>query len=389
MPEYYAKGVDSFVRVVKERENLKAGLPEFIFKPLDKLGKKVDKALYTPVGKKNTAKTFRHVSEKLFHTISAGAMFALFAPLNDESTTNEEAQSAGGATSVLDKTFGWSAKIFTFFFNNLYIFLGRLPQFFIQSVYFGRKMWGEHNGESEKTTNKALYKIRKNICDNFFVNKVSNIAKKAIEYLVPDFYISEHDQGYRTYEQIQAKYAFEQAKGTDAYKELQKLGEEYKSAEKSKNNALKSKLLRKIDEKINHLIQKVCLPFAINDAIVGNHNLTSAEKQSISEKVAEKFKQKIGFTKEPTKKELPFIGSEFLATNVFKLFDLKTRFNSIDYSSEHHNMTTAYENDEVGISFEYELWPLIGKALKGLQNTSNRFSGVQPEDSEPLFASAA
>ena len=40
-------------------------------------------------------------------------------------------------------------------------------------------------------------------------------------------------------------------------------------------------------------------------------------------------------------------------------------------------MTTAYDNDEVRISFDYELWPLIGKAIKGLQNTVNRAQGIE------------
>ncbi len=370
LPEWCAKGVDSFVRVVKERENLKAGLPEFIFKPLDNVGKKVDKALSGPAGEKGVLKSIRHLSEMVFHTLSPLSMGSLFALLNDMEGVNEEAQSRGGATAFLDKVFGRTAKTFTLFFNTLYIALGRLPQTVIQSVYFGRKKWGEHKGESEEQTKIALNKLRDRICNNSLVGGISDLAKKCIEYLVPDFYKVEHEQGYLSYEQIQANYAADQAKGTKTYEELQDLAKKFKA---EPNDSL---IEAAINEKINLLVEKVCMPFVVRDAAQGYQNLDPKQEEKIQIKIIEKIKQRIGILQEPEREALPFIGADFLATNIFKLLDAKSRAHAIDYTSEHHNMTTAYDNDEYRLSFEYELLPVLGECIKALQNTTNRIQGI-------------
>ena len=48
-------------------------------------------------------------------------------------------------------------------------------------------------------------------------------------------------------------------------------------------------------------------------------------------------------------------------------------------------MTTAYDNDEVRISFEYELLPVVGKCIQGLQNTVNRIQGIDVDASEANY----
>ena len=387
LPEWYAKGVDSLVRVVKERENLKVGLPEFIWKPLDKWGEKIDKSLSTPVREKNKLKSVRHFAEVIFHTLSPLSMFALFTPLLDESHISEEAQSRGGVTAFLDKTIGRAGRIFTVVFNGLYVTLGRLPQVFFQSAYFGRTYLFGPKGETEEQTQQALLKLKENIKNNSFVRNISNIAESAIKKLVPDFYEAEHDHGYLSYEQIQKNYAFEEIKSTELYKETLELVKKYREIENKIDVTNKLDFEAKVNEIIDVLVDKVGIPFVKRDSVQGSHYLTTIEETEIRERLTIKIKEKLELVKEPKRKALPFVGSEFLATNVFKLFDLRKRIDAIDYRSSHHNMTTAYDNDEIRISFEYELLPVVGKCIQGLRHTVNRAQGVS--DNEPLFANAA
>ncbi len=387
LPEWYAKGVDSVVRVVKERENLKAGLPEFLWKPLDKWGQQIDSHLTTSVGQKNKLKSARHFAEVIFHTLSPLSMFALFTPLLDESHISEEAQSKGGMTALLDKAIGRTGRIFTLIFNGLYVTLGRLPQVVFQGAYFGRKYLLGQKGETEEQTQQALLGLKEKIKNSSAISGISDIAHNAINYLVPDFYNAEHDSGYLSYEQIQTKYAFEEIKNAEVYKDILELVEKYKKEEANNeiNISAKVEFETKIDTVIDVLIDKVGIPFVEKDAIQGDHTLTPAEKLTIKEKLTTKIKQKLGLIEEPKRKPLPFIGSDFLATYVFKLFDLRKRIDAIDYRSSHHNMTTAYDNDEIGISFEYELLPVVGECIQGLRHTVNRINGA----GESLFDQAA
>ena len=395
LPELYSKSVDSFVRVVKERENLKVGLPEFLSKPLERLGTRVDKAIATPVGKKNSLKSIRNLAEKLFHTISPLSMASLFTPLFAMNVTNEDAQSKGETSGLVDRILGIGNKAFTVLFNGLYVGFGRIPQFFIQSVYFVRKAWGRRRGETEEQSKAAVERIRKNICNSSFVKGISKFARNVIKKLVPDFYDADHEHGYSTYEQIQANYSFEQAKGTSLFKEIISLGEEYSSSDSSARQNLNVK----INQKINLLFKQSCLPYITNDATQGDRILPQSIINKIKDKVTKRVKQDIGILAQDKRAPLPFIGSEFLATNVFKLLDLESMFNSISYNSDHENMTTTYENLEVRIGFEYELLPVLGKCVHGLQNIFNRAQGFtvmdpfasheSSKEEEPLFSTAS
>lgn len=359
VPEFYAKGIDSILRVVKERENLKTGLPKIFHKPLEKLGEIYKENIAC---EKNTPlKSIAYYAEVIFHTLSPLSMFALFAPLLDESHLDKEAQNKGGLQATLDRAIGRAGKGLTLIFTGLYVLFGRLPQAIFQSAFFGRKLIGHIKGENKEATQKAVENIRESICKNYFVSFISDFAKKRTENLVEDFYDDkiENKQGYLTYEQIQANYAFEQAKNSSEFKEIAKL---------ATNHAI----ITEIDKKIDLCLKQYCIPFLKSDAIRSYHILTDIEENKIKDIIKNKIYQEIGLLKEPQRKPLRFPGADFLATNIFKLLDLKTRIQKVDYTSSHHNMTTAYDNDEIRISFEYELLPVICKCIHGLRNTTNR-----------------
>ena len=385
LPEYFAKSVDSFVRLAKERENLKAGLPQIFHKPLDNFGKWFEGGVSVSTNEKSTFREIRHYAEIIFHTLSPLSMFSLFAPLLDEPHLHEEAQEKGGAAAFLDKLIGRTGKVFLTVFNGLYVTLGRLPQSIFQMAYFGKKLAAKLKGK--EVSIEELEQLKERMCNSSFVKSLSDFAERRIKYLVPDFYDVEHDNGYLTYEQIQTNYAFEQIKDTEDYNELIALIKQFKGS----NEAEKSQIGFAINEKINKLINEICIPFVRRDCLQGKHDLTSEEENNIKNKLVNKIKQKSGLIDEPERKELPFVGAEFFTTYFFKLFDLRSRLKAIDYRSSHHNMTTAYDNDEIRISFEYELLPVIGKCIYGLNNTVNRFMGVSvdSEDYEPQFDTSA
>ncbi len=352
VPETFAKGVDSVVRVVKERENLKPALPKFLkSKQAFELAGKIEKEL---CNSKGTLNSIRHYAEIVFHTLSPLSMFALFAPLLGEKHISEEAQSQGGVAGALNKVIGGYGKTLTVLFTGLYVTLARLPQAIFQLAYFGKKVSGKFADKDVSVD--ELNTMKKNISNSSIISGISNVAKSCIEKLVPDFYTAEHDHGYLTYEQIQAKYSFEQAEQDDRFKEILQVGAKITSNQK--------------DE-----IVKSCINYVEKDAEIGRHILSSEERNNIKKIIGNKIENKIN-PGPKRKTELPFIGAEFLATYIFKLFDLKTRLQSIDYRSDHHNMTTAYDNDERRISFEYELLPVVAKCTKGLGNTINRLFGI-------------
>ena len=252
-------------------------------------------------------------------------------------------------------------------FRSLYVTLGRLPQTIFQASYFGRKLIGKLSGK--EATNEDLENVREKICNSTIVKGLSKFAQNTISKLVPDWYKKdengnlvyndeiENEDGYLNYEQIQAKYSLDQAKEKDNFKEF------FKTPSK----------IGKIEEEA--IIQD-CLEYVIKDSNQGQHSITQEELN----KVTNILKNKIDCLKDsslkPKRKALPFIGAHFLAKYVFKLLDLETRIKKIDYKSSHHNMTTAYDNDEIGISFDYELLPVVARCTKGLGSTINRLFGI-------------
>lgn len=359
IPETFAKAIDSFVRVVREREHLKDALPSWI-KTEKSFSSAANLEKLLSAEDNNIFKSIRHYAEITFHTLSPLSMFALFAPLLDEPHLNEEAQSTGGAPAIFDKVLGRYGKILTTLFTGLYVTFGRLPQFIFQSAYFGKKLHGKLTGN--KVTKEDLEQVREKIINSKFVSKISDWAEKRIKKLIPDFYehgIDNHD-GYRTYEEIQAEYAFNHVKETDEFR----------------NNLKQAKIDKKIDPDRRRTIQTRCIEWIKKDAEQGNfYALDDKTTSEIKTNLDKLIDYAIG-TPLPKRAKLLFKGAHFLGKYIFKLFDLRTRLQSINYESSHHNMTTAYDNDEYGISFEYELYPVLAKCTHGLRNTVNRLFGV-------------
>ncbi len=356
LPELFAKGVDSVVRVCKERENLKPALPQFAGKGIDNFANWLEPRVSDT---NHPLSSIRHYAEILFHTLSPLSMFALFAPLLDEPYQNEEIQARGGLPAFLDKVIGRYGKILMVVFNGLYVTLGRLPQTFIECAYFGKKLV-----TGKKATVEEMEAYKKKICNSGVVTSISDVAKNCINYLVPDWYVkdsdgsltynyeNENEHGYLTYNQIQAKYSFEQA-------------QEY-----FKETFTKDK---------EDVIVRYCLDYVVRDAKQGKHDLSSGDLADIEKLIRDKVNYKINpELKLKRKVKLPFIGSEFLATYIFKLFDLKTMFESIDFKSSHHDMTTAYDNLERKISFDEQEGNIVFAkcTVSGLRNTLNRAADV-------------
>ena len=354
IPETFAKGVDSLVRVVRERESLKLALPNFLrSKKVFDILEKIESKIASPTN--TILKEIRHTAETFFHSLSPLSMFALFTPLLGEKHINEEAQARGGIPALLNRIIGGYGATFTAIFTGLYVALARLPQAIFQLAYFSKKLPAKFG--AKEATREELENLKERMLKSPIVEGLSNLAQRCIKYLVPDFYEVEHDHGYLTYEQIQANHSYDQARGH--------FNGHLQSGSKLTN------------EQKEDVVQH-CLNYIVKDARQGKHNeLTFDERTKIAAIVRKKIEYTINPELKPERKvKLPFIGAEFLATYIFKLLDLRTRLKAIDYRSSHHNMTTAYENDECRISFEYELLPVVAKCIKGLGNTVNRAYGI-------------
>lgn len=399
VPEFFAKNIDAVVRLVKEKENLKLVMPKALHSGIEKLAKKVEPSLLKPVGEKSALRDIRHAAEVVFHTVSPLSMFALFLPLLDKEHIDEDAQAQGGLQAGLDKWIGRAGMSWTVAFDGLYTFFARLPQAVFQTAYFGRKFVGRYmKNESEEEIQNSLLKMKENIINSGLVKGISDFARNKIEYLVPDFYTADHPHGFKTYEQIQAEFGLAQAKETEDYEKLKNEVEEISKDRKSPEEKLLKiifedpALAKKVTGLVEDLIEKNALIHVENDATQGKWNLTDKEKENIKNIMRQKLFKELGIcfdennqltkaVEEQRQTDLPFVGANFLATWVFKLFDFRSRLESIDYRSSHHNMTTAYVNDEVNISFEDELYPVIGECVNGgLRSTVNRFFKIARGD---------
>ena len=353
LPETFAKGIDSVVRAVKERKHIQPALPKVLSEKLEKFANWYEPKVNTK--EKTCLKSVRNYAEMIFHTLSPLSMFALFAPLLDEPHLDEEAQSRGGLQGLLDKVIGRTGKTLTLIFTGLYLTLARLPQTIFESIYFGRKLTGKLN--KKEAGEKELASLKERLSNSFIVKHLSNFSESIIKKLVPDYY-SANVHGYKTYEQIQAKYALDQAKADENLKPVFEI----------------IKTRKEITDEQKVQIINYCLNYAHNEALQGNHTLTEDEKEGINKEVIRRIDEE---TKpQQNRKPLPFIGADFLATNIFQLFDLRTRLKAIEWGkSSHRNMTTAYENFEVH-TFHFELFPVVAKCFGGLRNTINRLFGL-------------
>lgn len=362
IPELFAKGVDSVERITKEYDDLKLALPEGMREPLKRFSKRVQKELSSPGT--NTLQSIRHASEVIFHTLSPLSMFALFAPLLDEKHTHEDMQAAGGAKALIDKVVGGYGKFLTVLFTGSYVTLARLPQAAFQLAYFAKA--GLKSADDKETVAK-VEEVKAKICSNSIVIGISNFSRKLIEKLVPDFYdknIENEDLGYSSYEQIQAAYAIKQLEKRDEYTAIFEADE--------RDNLSKDQIQKLIGKFVEE-----SKDFARKEAIKGQYkNVNEKDLEAVAAQVRRKLSYIIDPSVKPKRQKPLFPGAEFLVRYLLKLGDLKTRINSIDYRSSHHNMTSAYDNDELRISFEGELMPVVAKCTKGLGSMIERVSSL-------------
>jgi hypothetical protein len=357
IPETVAKMVDSANRVlVKERIHLKEALPKRAYETIESLGEKL-KDEFNPNG---SLYKLKDVSEMIFHTLSPLSMFALFTPLLGKPSTDEDAQARGGLNAVLDSFIGKTGKFLTYIITGTYVAVGRLPQSIFQAIYFGRKIYGEKvKGETKEQTNKALGELKNSLLNNSFISGVSGAAKSVIKKLIPDFYSAqEKEHGFLSYEQIEAKYGFDQIEST--------YEKEFKTVKLNKE---------KLDENRLNEIVSVAMDFVEKNALSGKHDLSESEKSEISKLIGEKILNSCASDNHPSpiKREvkIPFIGADYLARFLFRGFDLRSRLDSINWTSDHHVKETAYTNDELW-NFDAELSPVILECLTGFRNTINR-----------------
>ena len=358
IPESFAKFVDSLVRVtVKERKHLTHALPG----PFLRLAEKIGNWLEPRITNNGFIKTIKNFAEMIFHTLSPLSMFALFAPLLGESHLDKEAQRHGGLQGLLDKVIGRTGKTLTLFITGIYVTFGRLPQSYFQLRYFIRKYIGKVRGESTETTRAALLKLKNELLNSPIIGGVSKIARGLIRKLVGDFYskTKEIENGFPSYEQIEAKYGFEQ--GAAEYESLLKEGADLTEG--------------KIQEIVN-----TCLGFVRKNAVQGNYILDSKEEEKISRLIKNKVLKAIStdpdsINPKPRKVKLLFPGADFIARFILRGFDLKSRLKNINWKSDHHVKETAYVIDELW-NFDAELPPVICECVHGLRNTVNRVFNI-------------
>jgi len=65
-----------------------------------------------------------------------------------------------------------------------------------------------------------------------------------------------------------------------------------------------------------------------------------------------------------------------LATYIFRLLDIKSRIENTDTKSNYRNMKTVYRREEIDISFDGELNPVLTECVQGFRRTVLRLLGV-------------
>ncbi len=355
IPEFFIKGIDSVVRVLDESKHLEPVLPEFVNGQIKSASAYLDNHIKTKIDKPGFLKSLVHNTEILFHTLSPLSMFALFTPMLDEPCLSEEAQSRGGVAGLLDKVIGRTGKALTFIFTGSYVAFARLPQTLIQSVFFFNKKFFNKSDAQLKDI------LHNKLANNPVISGISNVARKCVDFLVENYYSAEHQHSYLNFEQVVASESFDQAK------------EEYKLelTQAIKEKTISSKLIKTIVE--------YCLKFADGNARKDYHTLTPLEETEIENLVRKKINDTLdlsnGSSDKPQLKPR-FPGAYFLATYFFRLFDIKERILKTDCSSSHRNMKIVYKREELDISFEGELYPVLTECVQGLRRTVNLVQGI-------------
>ena len=399
-PEAFAKGIDSFMRVtVNEREHLKPVLPSGVYNKLEKWGNSIDKKISQDGN--NWLKNLKNSAEMIFHTLSPFAMISLFMPMLNKKFVDEDVQAIGGIPAFLDKWAGRYAKTLTTVFTGFYVAFGRLPQGVLQSIYFGRKLYGKHIlKEKEEVTQEKLVKLGKSIHDNSIIAGISKLAKKGIEKLVPNFYSEnvDHEYGIPKYDRVLANYSFAQAEQKhkvllNALKILavknseikhDKLVEIVNSADFDSDVEFYKKeygldlieIIENIEdsnvqETISKIISDFCLEHARKECQQGNYKLTNEEELKIGKLINKKINVVKGTESEELLKP-KFAGSVFLARNFLSSLDIQSRI--VDWSHDKKLKLEVYESDEKNKAFNNELEVVVAENADGLRRTLNFFS---------------
>ena len=335
----FSKGFDCAVRIADEYEHLQPTLPKSLRSYIKTFSEWFKGKMRE---EDNFLKRIRQFAEIVFHTLSPMSMFSLIAPLVDEPFTDKQAQARGGFAKAYDTTIGVLGKIAAVTCCGSYVVLARLPQTIFQSIYFGRWFYGQWiKKERKEDTAAAIERIQNNICNSPIVKGVSKKARQWVEYLLPGFYEGQVNCSYKTYEEVMAIESFAQVK------------EKYK-------DVLKSTLT---DDARAEIIG-YCLEVASDRAKEGYHELDDKEVQDIKNNVKWLLDKELGLIKNMNI-ELPFPGSSFIAEEFVRLLDFEARFRSMSSKSPHHRMTTAYHNDEVGISYNGELKVVESECIMG------------------------
>lgn len=352
IPEFFAKTIDSLVRVLGERKHLAPVLPEWCNKGLNKTSNWLDRQI--AIEGNSSLKAIRHFAEVIFHTLSPMSMFALFAPMLDEPYTSEEAQGRGGVTKVLDTSVGTIGKSLTVLFTGLYVAFARAPQSIIQIAFYGKKILGKLAGKDP--TKEELENTLNKISEFSLVKGLSDWAHNTVERLVPGYYKHEHEHKYLTFEEIAAEDSFAQAK------------EEFKNYLIA-NNEISSD---KKEEIINY-----CLNYVKKEAIQDYHKITQDENKKIRELLSRKIEEELKPNRNSKLKPRPkFPGAYFLATYIFRPLDIATRIKNTDCASSYRNMKTVYRREEIDLSFDGELNPVITECIQGFRRTIARLQGI-------------
>lgn len=408
LPEAYAKLVDAFMRVfVTEREHLQPVLPDWLYSPIESAGKRVEGSLKN---KDSLVRTIKNSAEMLFHTVSPFAMISLFAPMLDRKNISEDAQARGGTTAFFDKWLGRYAKTLSVVFTGFYVAFSRLPQGIFQSIYFGRKLIGKHlKKEDEKTTQDALIALRERIYNNPIVGKVSEAARKAIKFCVPNFYDenAENEYGDPNYKQVLAEYSFKQEE--TKHQLLFKILELYSITNLGEKVNAKDKLVQSLNlettkeeyksqfgldieealeeavngveatkEKISDKIVEQCLKYARAECIQGDYDLDKDKKGY--EKIEELVRNKLNHLATPTERRTSqkllskFPGALFLTRVFLTAFDIQSFLPS--WKHDKLNKLEYYQGKEMNKAFNNELEVVYAENVDGARRFVNWFSGV-------------
>ncbi len=209
----------------------------------------------------------------------------------------------------------------------------------------------------KKTTDLELKDVLHNkLANNKAIEGISKVGRKCIDFLVGNYYTAEHQHSYLNFEQVVADESFAQ------------IQEKYKTQIETRN------ISHELEQEIIH----DCIQFVQNDARKHYHTLTGDEETAITKELQNKIQTILNPVQNSEKPKLKprFPGAYFLATYLFRLLGIKERILNTDYKSDYRNMKTVYKREELDLSFEGELYPVLTECVQGLRRTVNLMQGI-------------